>query len=92
MAEFDTILASRNPFVVDVHTPEQEHLEGTDAFIDFTQVEKRLNEFPEDKNAEILVYCRTGSMSQIASQTLLKAGYTNIKNLAGGLEAWQAAH
>lgn len=92
VAEFDAILAVRDPFVVDVHTPEQAHLAGTDAFIDYTQVGNRLGEFPADKNTEILVYCRTGSMSQTASQVLINAGYTNVKNLVGGLTAWKEQH
>jgi rhodanese-related sulfurtransferase len=92
VVEFDTILASRDPFVVDVHTPEQAHLAGTDAFIDYTQVGNRLSEFPADKNAEILIYCRTGSMSQTASQVLVSAGYTNVKNLVGGVTAWREQH
>lgn len=90
--EFDSVRAASNPFVVDVHTPEQNHIPGTDAFIDFTQVKNRLAEFPQDKNAEILVYCRSGSMSLAASQDLVDAGYTNVKNLSGGINAWRSAH
>ncbi len=90
--EFDSILASRDPFIVDVHTPEQIHIPGTDAFIDFTQVKDRLAEFPQDKKTEILVYCRSGSMSLTVSQDLIDAGYTNVKNLVGGINAWHEAH
>ena len=90
--EFDSILTSKDPFVVDVHTPEQTHIPGTDAFIDFTKVKDRLAEFPQDKDAEILVYCRSGSMSLSASQDLINAGYTNVKNLVGGRNAWVEAH
>lgn len=90
--EFDSSLVSSDPFVVDVHTPEQQHIPGTDAFIDFTQVKNRLAEFPQDKNTEILVYCRSGNMSLTASQDLIEAGYTNVKNLVGGLNAWRESH
>jgi rhodanese-related sulfurtransferase len=89
--EFDKAL-KRNPFVVDVHTPEQKHIEGTDAFIDYSQVKARLDEFPKDKNTEILVYCRSGSMSAEASQVLSDAGYTNVKNLIGGVNAYSEQH
>jgi len=92
VTEFDAILAKSDPFVVDVHTPEQKHLAGTDVFIDYTQIGNRLYAFPADKNAEILVYCRTGSMSQTASQVLINAGYTNVKNLVGGVTAWREQH
>ena len=83
---------SGDPFVVDVHTPEQKHIKGTDAFIPDTEVKDRLNEFPEDKDREILVYCRSGNMSITASQILTEAGYTNVKNLVGGVNAWKEAH
>ena len=90
--EFDSELTTSDPFVVDVHTPEQKHIPGTDAFIDFTQVKDRLDEFPENKDAPILVYCRSGSMSVSASKDLTEAGYTNVKNLVGGVNAWREAH
>lgn len=91
-AEFDQILASRDPFVVDVHVPEQAHLSGTDAVIDYQEVKNRLSEFPKDKSAEIIVYCRSGSMSEKAAQDLVNAGYTNVKNLIGGANAYRESH
>lgn len=87
--EFDEIMASHDPFVVDVHVPEQAHLPGTDAVIDYQEVKNRLSEFPQDKSAEIIVYCRSGSMSEKAAQDLAGAGYTNVKNLSGGANAYR---
>ena len=77
--EFDDILADRDPFVVDVHTPEQAHLAGTDAFIDYTQVGNQLGEFPADKNAEILVYCRTGSSRCFSNAVKSGLGYGYLR-------------
>lgn len=91
-ADFDQILAGRDPFVVDVHVPEQAHLSGTDAVIDYQEVKNRLSEFPKDKSAEIIVYCRSGSMSEKAAQDLANAGYTNVKNLVGGANAYRESH
>ena len=87
VAEFDAALAQSDSFVVDVHTPEQDHLEGTDAFIPYDQIDSRLSDLPADKNAEIILYCRSGSMSSEAMQTLTNHGYTNVKHLAGGIQA-----
>ncbi|GAB6154238.1 hypothetical protein JCM17380_29880 [Desulfosporosinus burensis] len=40
-----------------------------------------------DKDAVIFVYCRSGSRSTIAAQTLAKMNYTNVHNL-GGINNW----
>lgn len=40
-----------------------------------------------DKNAEIFVYCRSGSRSATAVNLLVKLGYTNVRNL-GGIMIW----
>ncbi len=46
-------------------------------------------EVSDDKNAEIVVYCRTGNRSGMAQQILQQAGYTQVRNLIGGVVAWQ---
>ncbi len=88
--EFISIIETNDPFVVDTHIPEQEHIEGTDIFIPYTEVEANIADLPANKDAEILVYCRSGNMSQTASQTLANLGYTNVKNLVGGKIAYDA--
>lgn len=83
--------SDRDFFLLDVHIPEQEHIMGTDEFIPFNELASYKSRLPKDKNAEIVVYCRSGSMSQTASQDLIDMGYTNVKNLSGGIKAWKAA-
>ncbi len=90
--ELDKILATRSIFLVDVHTPLQTHLEGTDLVVPYDKIKENLNKFPKDKNAEIIVYCKSGRMSREASEALLKAGYTQVYNLAGGLNAYYESH
>jgi len=41
-----------------------------------------------DKNAEIIVYCSVGYRSEKISEKLLKAGFTNVSNLYGGIFEW----
>ena len=48
-----------------------------------TEVAKKL----KNKDAEILVYCRSGSRSATAAKILTKLGYTNVKDL-GGIIRW----
>ena len=41
-----------------------------------------------DKNANIILYCRTGARSAIATHVLNEMGYVNAKNMAGAFKAW----
>jgi len=89
--EFSNIIEDSQAFVVDVHVPEQEHIKGTNAFISYDVLDQNLDHLPEDKNAPIAVYCRGGSMSKEAAQTLQRLGYTKIYDLDGGTNAWRDA-
>ena len=40
------------------------------------------------KNAEIIVYCSIGARSQRIGQKLKKAGFSNVKNMYGGMFHW----
>ena len=82
---------NREFYLLDVHTPEQKHIEGTDAFIPFTEITENAAVLPEDKNTEIIVYCRSGSMSRSAAEDLVALGYKNVKNVIGGMNAWKDA-
>ncbi|HLC64450.1 MAG TPA: rhodanese-like domain-containing protein [Patescibacteria group bacterium] len=85
-----TMLEAKDFTLVDVHIPEQAHIPGTDLFIPYDEINEKLSLLPEDKQAKIVLYCRSGSMSRLAAEALVKAGYANVYNLAGGLNAWQA--
>jgi adenylyltransferase/sulfurtransferase len=41
-----------------------------------------------DKNAEIVAYCHKGMRSADAVGFLLQQGFSNVKNLIGGIESW----
>lgn len=72
------MLKAKDFRLVNVHTPYMGEITGTDLWLPYDQIEQRLGELPADKTAKILVYCRSGAMSAIAAQTLLKLGYTNV--------------
>ena len=73
-----------------MHTPYAGEIPGTDAFIPYDRIVGN-SELPARKDTEILLYCRSGRMSQIASAALLAAGYTNVVELDGGMDAWKVA-
>lgn len=89
-AAFEERMASDGASVINVHIPYEGEINGTDAFIPYDQVigDHRL---PEDKTQEILLYCRSGSMSEETGAELIKVGYTKVAHLEGGMKAWQAA-
>lgn len=43
----------------------------------------------EHKADEIVVHCRSGARSGQAKQFLMQMGYQNVRNLEGGVLAWQ---
>ena len=49
----------------------------------YTQIEQKVEDVILDKNALVLVYCRSGRRSKIASETLSALGYTNVKEFGG---------
>ncbi len=44
-----------------------------------------------DKNAEIIVYCKSGARASLATNNLVRMGYKNAENLDGGWKAWLSA-
>ena len=56
--------------------------------IPYTEIENKAEEMLPDKDAQILVYCRSGRRSKIAAESLSKLGYTNVKEF-GGIIDWK---
>ncbi|MHA2278683.1 MAG: rhodanese-like domain-containing protein [Candidatus Kariarchaeaceae archaeon] len=82
-----------NLFLLDVRTEEEYengHLIGSH-LIPHDQITSRENELPSNKTLSILVYCRTGTRSAIASNTLFELNYTKVYNMLGGYFAWKEA-
>ena len=44
-----------------------------------------------DKNANIVIYCKTGGRGCLACESIAKMGYKNVKNMEGGWKAWEKA-
>ncbi len=47
------------------------------------------DDIDELKNEEVICYCRSGQRSMQASLMLETFGFTNVKNLTGGMLGWQ---
>ena len=55
------------------------------------ELPERLDEIEAWKDQEILIHCRSGARSGRAKEYLASEGYTNVRNVLGGMLAWQAA-
>ncbi len=87
-ADLKEMLAHKDFFLLDVHIPEQTHIPGTDAFIDFRKIRENIDQLPTSKETKIVVYCRGGHMGRIAGFELIKLGYTDVFELKGGRMAF----
>lgn len=84
------IMTSGEAYILlDVRSKEeysQGHIKGARLIPDF-ELEKRATVELPDKNALILVYCRSGRRSLASAKLLLELGYTNVKDM-GGIIDW----
>lgn len=87
-------LVENPPFLLDVRTPEEVtkdgYIEGSQN-VWVNELVNNLGSLPEDKDAPIVVYCAAGTRGAYAKIMLGLLGYTNVRNLQGGLNAWKAA-
>ena len=92
-AELNTMLKNKDFVFVNVHIPFAGNIANTDLSIPYDQitVPENLSQLPDDKNAKIVLYCRSGRMSEIAAEELVSLGYINIWNLTGGMVEWEQA-
>lgn len=76
--------------LVNVHTPYEGELSKTDHAIPYDQIDAHLGQLP-GRDARIVVYCRSGRMSDIAARRLVELGYTRVYDLAGSMLAWESS-
>lgn len=86
----DFIDANPEVDLINVHIPYQGHIAGTDEFVDFSRILEHEG-LPTDLDEAVVLYCRSGNMSGQAADDLAAAGYTNIVDLSGGMNAWEAS-
>jgi len=76
-------------FMVQIDSPLYAEIPGTDYGISADRFSAQLNLLPANKAAKIVVYSSNDNGSRPAVELLVKTGYTQVMELAGGLLAWQ---
>ena len=89
-AQLASMRENKDFLLVNVHIPYGGELPDTDLFVPFNEIEQNLSRFPANKEAQIVVYCRSGPMSAAAAGTLVSLGFTNVWDLDGGMRQWES--
>jgi rhodanese-related sulfurtransferase len=90
-AEVADLIATSNPIVINVHTPYAGDIPGTDTSIPFDHIKDIDTYLHGDKCADVVLVCWGGGMSQTAGTDLINLGYLRVRDLDGGMNAWQKA-
>lgn len=83
-----TLAGNFTGLLIDVREPDEfaiTHIEGS-RLIPLKTLPDQLGSLPRDR--EILVHCKAGGRSAKAVQLLLDHGFTRVKNITGGIDAW----
>lgn len=81
--------SNKSPYILDVRERLEFHsynIGGT--LIPLGVLPSKLESLPENFDEEIVVVCQKGLRSRTAQKILMQSGYTNVKNLKGGLSAF----
>ena len=87
--ESQKVISDNNYRFLDVRT-DGEYLDGhipNSIHIPLQEIQSRISEIEQIKDKKIIVYCRSGARSSMASKTLLKEGF-DVSNLTGGIMSW----
>ncbi len=79
-------------FILDVREPFEKHQSDikyeNKTLIPFGSLKDRFGELDDRKNQEIVCLCRSGSRSARATRFLESQGFSDVKNLKGGINQW----
>jgi rhodanese-related sulfurtransferase len=93
VAAFAADVTSAGVVLIDVRTPAEfsaGHIAGAvNIDLNGPDFAQRINAL--DKGVRYAVYCQSGHRSGIALDAMAAAGFTQVEDLAGGVQAWVAA-
>ncbi|MGD0276112.1 MAG: rhodanese-like domain-containing protein [Syntrophales bacterium] len=84
----------KKPFLLDVRRPDEyeaTRLGISETLIPLGALRKRLNKLPQNKDREIISYCKTSLRGYEAALVVEGDRWTNVKVMKGGIAAWPYA-
>ena len=91
VTELKAKLDAKEDFIfIDVREPhEYQEFNINAKLIPLGNIMEAIEAYDDQKDAEIVVHCRSGARSGTAQAFMQQAGYTNVRNLIGGVLEWQ---
>ncbi|MEO0965383.1 MAG: rhodanese-like domain-containing protein, partial [Planctomycetota bacterium] len=86
----DALAADAPPALLDCRTPGEHEVASIEAalLIPMNELPARVAELAELKDRPVVVHCHLGGRSLKVTQFLRGQGFTDVKSLAGGIDAW----
>ena len=87
----EKITAGEKPYILDTRGPdefEETRLGIGETLIPLGALRSRLSELPEDKDHEIICFCKISLRGYEAALVLENFGWTNVKVMEGGIMSW----
>jgi rhodanese-related sulfurtransferase len=94
VAEAKELLDKGEHLFLDVREPDEVKMGNIPGAVNIPRglLEFRIGaQVDENRDAKIVVYCKSGGRSSLATQSLKKLGYKNALNMDGGWTAWEEA-
>lgn len=85
--------AGETPTIIDVREPwefEETRISGSQN-IPLGSLPQQLDDLDDLKDQEVIVHCKSGARSSTAKAFLIQQGFTNVRNLEGGITAFQGS-
>jgi rhodanese-related sulfurtransferase len=89
--QFVEMIDHKDFILINTHIPYEGEIPGTDLLIPFNEIDQHKPKLPNDKDARVVVYCKTGPMGDVAAAKLVQMGYTNVIHFKDGMYAWEKA-
>lgn len=92
-AEATRLINREGAVVVDLRPSEEfstGHITGS-LNVSAEKLEQQLNSIKHSKEAPLILVCKTGNNSKVVGGSLLRAGYSNVNLISGGMMTWQGS-